>query len=80
VGVRREGVALTPGKSQRGGSKEPKTGSKDRYKRKREAGAKGQESMDHEGNRGMENSEGSISDAEINSEQNPSNSTQNQNN
>jgi len=79
VGVRREGVALTPGKSQGGRSKEPKTGSKDRYKRKREEGAKGKESMDHEGNRGVENSEGSRSGAEINSQQNPSNSTQNQN-
>ena len=52
VGVRREGVALTPGKSKGGRSKEPKMGSKDRYKRKREKGAKGKQSMDHEGNRG----------------------------
>jgi len=38
--------------------------------------------MDHEGNRGVENSEGSRSGAEINAQQNPSNSTQpeNQNN
>jgi len=55
-------------------------GSKDRCKRKREKGAKGKESMDHEGNRGVENSEGSRSGAEIKSQQNPSNSTQNQNN
>jgi len=80
VGVRREEAALTPGKSQGGRSKEPKTGSKDRYKRKREEGAKGKESMDHEGNGGVDNSEGSRSGAEINSQQNPSNSTQNQNN
>jgi len=80
VGVRREGVALTPGKSQGGRSKERKTGSKDRYKRKREEGAKGKESMDHEGNRGVENSEGSRSGAEINSQQSPSNSTQNKKN
>jgi len=78
VGVRREEVALTPGKSQGGRSKEPKTGSKDRYKRKREEGAKGKESMDHEGNGGVDNSEGSRSGAEINSQQNPNNSTQNQ--
>jgi len=64
VGLRREGVALTPGKSQGGRSKEPKTGSKDRYKRKRKEGAKGKESMDHEGNRGVDNSEGSSSDSE----------------
>ena len=71
VGVRREGVALTSGKSQGCRSKEPQTGSKDRYKR----GAKGKESMDREGNRGLENSEGSRSGAEINYQQNPSNST-----
>jgi len=80
VGVKKEGVALAPGKSLGSRSKEPKTGSKDRYKRKREEGAKGKESMDHEGNKGVENIEGGRSGAETNSQQNPSNSTQNQNN
>ena len=80
VGVKREGVALAPGKSQQGRSKKPKTGSKERYKRKHEEGAKSKESMDHEGKRGVENREGSRSGAEINSQENPSNSTQNQSN
>jgi len=80
VGARREGVALTLGKSQGGRGKEPKTGSKDRYKKRREEGARGKESMDYEGKRGEENSEGSRSGAEINSSQNASSSTQNQSN
>jgi len=80
VGARREGVDLTPGKSQGGRSKEPRTGSKDRYKRRREEGAKGKESMDHEGKGMVENSEGSRNGAETNSQQNLSNGIQNQSN
>jgi len=71
VGARKEGVALNPGKSQGGSSKEPGTGSKDRYKRRREDGAKGKGSMDHEGKGVVENSKGSRSGAETNSQQNP---------
>ena len=79
-GHRWEGVALTPGKSQGGVDEEPKTGSKDRNKRRREEGAKGKESMDHEGKGMVENSEGSRNGAETNSQQNLSNSIQNQSN
>jgi len=42
--VRWEGVAPTPGNSQGGRGGEPKTGLKDRYKRRREERAKGIES------------------------------------
>ena len=79
-GHRWEGVALTPGKSQGGVDEEPKTGSKDRNKRRREEGAKGKESMGHEENRGVENSEGGRNGDESTPPENLSNSTQNQNN
>ena len=52
AGVRWEGVAPTPGNSQGGRGGEPKTGLKDRYKRRREEGAKGKENTGQEGKEG----------------------------
>jgi len=80
AGARWKGVALTPGKSQGGRGEEPKTGSKDRYKRRHEEGAKGIESMGHEKDRGVENSEGGRNGADSDSPENPSISTQNHSN
>jgi len=80
AGARWKGVALTPGKSQGGRGEEPKTGSKDRYKRRHEEGAKGIESMGHEKDRGVENSEVGRNGADSDSPENPSISTQNHSN
>ena len=80
AGVKWEGVALTVGKSRGGRGGEPKTGSKDRYKRRREEGEKGEESTGQAEKRGVENREGSMNDDASTSPENPSNSTQNKSN